>query len=88
MEREKRVILLYHSKATKRITTAPLKGWPYIKGVASCGKPRYVDRLTKKQQAALVMIDMLDEGQVVEGVGCWVNSYYYGHPTKRYVLDC
>ena len=83
MEREKRVILLYRSKAYKRITTAPLKGWPYIKGVASCGKPRYVDRLTKKQREALTFIRMLPAGEFVVGLGGWMKGY-----RPSYVLDC
>jgi len=92
MEREKRIIFLYRTASTKRVKAAPLIAFEgltqHLRNIAARANRRYVDNLTKKQQAALAMIDMLDEGQVVEGVGYWINSYYYGYPTKRYVLDC
>ena len=92
MERERRVIFLYRIAASKRINVTPLIEYAelpqHLRNIAGSATSRYVDRLTKKQQAALAMIDMLDEGRVVEGVGYWLNSYYYGCASKRYVLDC
>lgn len=94
MERERRIIVIYGKVAPKIFGSnpPPLKGFAdlpqHLRNIAAWAKRRYVDNLTKKQQTALAMIDMLDEGRYVEGVGYWINSYYYGYPTKRYVLDC
>lgn len=92
MERERRFIFLYRTASTKRVKAAPLIVFDgltqHLRHIAGRANRRYVDNLTKKQQAALAMIDILDEGQVVEGVGYWVNSYCDGYKVKAYVVDC
>jgi len=94
MERERKVVAVYSKVAPKIFESdpTPLKALAanpqHLRSIARWADLRYIDTLTKKQQKALLMIDMLDAVYYVEGVGYWVNSFYDGVPAKRYVLDC
>lgn len=90
-EREKRHIKIWKN-------TRPWS-WPevvrrkqFLVNLVICARSRYVDRLSKEQQDALYMIDLLDEGVFVEGLGGWTNYCVWKscvrYFRKGYVINC
>jgi len=91
MEREKRHIKIW--KNTMPYTEDQrVRRKQYLINLVICARSRYVDRLSKEQQDALYMIDLLDEGVFVEGLGGWTNYCVWKscvrYFRKGYVINC
>jgi len=89
MERDKRSIKIW--KNTMYYPEGTLRK-QFLTNLVICARPRYVDRLSKEQQHALYMIDLLDEGVFVDGLGGWTQfsvwKSYVRYFRKGYVINC
>jgi hypothetical protein len=89
MERDKRYIKIYKSMLYLPVAARPKQ---FLANLVIGARYRYVDRLAKEQQDALYMIDLLDEGVFVDGLGGWTQFFVWKscvrYFRKGYVINC